>query len=45
LENNSENSRSMPCHLMPHHISPFKNNSKISRKPSHPTSHFSIKNN
>jgi hypothetical protein len=32
----------MPHQLLPHHISPLKNNSKNSRKSPHPTPHFSI---
>jgi hypothetical protein len=42
FKNKFKNLRSMPDHLMPRHISPLKNNSKNSRKSSHPTSHFSI---
>jgi hypothetical protein len=42
LQNISENSMSMPHHLMPRHLSPLKNNSANLRKSSHATSPFSI---
>jgi hypothetical protein len=35
LKNNSENTRSMPRHLMSRHISPLKNNSRNSIKMYH----------
>jgi hypothetical protein len=45
LKNNSKKSSSMSHHLMPHHISLLKSNSKNSRKSPNATSPFSIKNN
>jgi hypothetical protein len=42
LKNNSKNSRSMPHHLMPCHISPLKNNFENLRKSPYPTSLLSI---
>jgi hypothetical protein len=42
LQNISENSMSMPHHLMSRHLSPLKNNSANLRKSPHATSPFSI---